>query len=102
MNNLKTPEITINGERYKAKTPKVKAWHDFVAFDSSVQDIPAEDVLNRMCEIVAEIFDVPPDFLADNLAITDIKPLYRACFNWVVGLVNSRMDELPKNGEKGD
>lgn len=101
MDKLKTPEITINGKTYKANVPKVKAWHDFVAFDSSVQDIPAEDVLSHMCEIVAGMFDIPSDFLIDNLAITDIKPLYRTCFNWVVALVNSRMDELPKNGERG-
>lgn len=101
MDKLTAPSFVVDGKTYTATTPKVKAWHDFVAFDNDVAKIPAEDVLEKMCHVMSGLFKVEPDFLIENLPLTDVKPLYRRCFTWIVALVNANMDNLPKNVEKG-
>lgn len=102
MDKVKTPLIVLGGITYKAIPPKVKAWHDFVAFEAGTDDIPAEDYMERMAELVASVFgkDVTAERIEREMAITDLKPLYRRILTWIVSLVNVKLSEIP-NGEAG-
>lgn len=106
MNNGKVvqrPTIFINGVEYWASEPKVKAWHDFIAFDTGAKNLPAAEFLDAMAALVSQLFDgVTADDIINGLELTKLRPLYRHCRDWIIYLVNAEMDELPKNGEPGE
>ena len=97
MDKVKTPFIVLGGITYKAIPPKVKAWHDFVAFEAGTDTIPAEDYMECMAELVASVFgkDVTAERIEREMAITDLKPLYRRILT-----LNVKLSEIP-NGEAG-
>ena len=99
---MNRPTIVIGGKTYKAKIPKVRAWRDFMAFETGTGEIPAEEFLDRMAERIASVFDAPvtAKVIEDELPITRIRPLYQEIFQWIVSLVNQKMAEIP-NGETG-
>lgn len=53
---MNRPTIVIGGKTYKAKIPKVRAWRDFMAFETGTGEIPAEEFLDRMAELIASVF----------------------------------------------
>lgn len=100
MDSKKTPTIVLAGKTYHALPPKVKAWHDFVSFEAGSEDIPAEDYLDRMADLVASVFpsEVTGEKIIEDLDIRDLKPLYRELLSWIVELVNAKLSKIP-NGE---
>lgn len=103
MNQVKRPSIILRGKVYKARMPKVRAWRDFIAFETRTADIPAEEFLERMAALVASVFDEPVNakMIVNELPIDQLRPLYKEIFEWIVFLVNGKMAELP-NGGKGE
>lgn len=99
---MKYPMIEIKGKKYYAKPPKVKAWHDFMSFDSVAADMPVEDYLQKMADLIASVFGSPVtgDMICENLRLDEIRPLFTEILRWLVLLVNNKMDSFP-NGEAG-
>lgn len=92
------PVLEIGSQRYTAAMPKVKAWHDFIAFEVGTDDIPAEDYLNRMADLLAGLFPrVTADMIIDNMPLDEIRPKFKECERWLTWLINSKLQKLPKN-----
>lgn len=99
----KRPVLKIGPNSYKASVPKVKAWHDFMEFETSIEDLPTVEYMDRMAELVASLFpNTTADVIMNNVDLPDMKPLYNKCRDWIVYLVNVEIDKIPKNGEPGE
>jgi len=95
---MNTPEIKIDGKKYIPSKPKAGVWREIMEFDEGRKQILAKEFIDEHAKIIAKVFSMPqvtPDSIMDNLAIEDIVPLYFACFGWICGQINSKLEQLP-------
>lgn len=84
---MNKPTITIDGKEIKMRT-KARLWGAFAKFDNSRTEIPAEELVDKYCEIIAVAFGVTTDEVLDNLEIDEVIPTYVKVNNAVVDLLN--------------
>lgn len=92
---IKAPVITINGNKYTAKAPKMKVWREAMALANSTPD---DDFMGRYAQFFADVFADPavtPEAVMDNIDISAVMPLYLEITKWVVALVGSKMAQIP-------
>lgn len=94
------PVITINGKTYKAVKPKAKFWREIIAFDESISQLATVEFIDKTAEIIAGAFEgVTAEMVLDGMYLDDVRKVYTDLYRWVLWLLNSKLEEMPKNAE---
>ena len=93
---MATPTITINGKEIPMKT-KARIWGVVMKFDKDAKDIPAENEVDKYCEIIAAAFGVTADEILDNMELDDVAPKYFEVYNEVSRLLTSKIKKNEKD-----
>lgn len=103
MEKVNAPKIVIDGKTYQAKKPKARFWREIMAFDDSIPSLTTVEFIDQMAGIIALAFkDLTADEILDNVELDDIRKIYADLYKWVLWLLNSKMETLPKNSEAAE
>ena len=80
--------ITINGKEIEMPPIKARLWKTIMNFHSARKDIPAADLVEKYCEIIAIAFGVTCDEVLDNLNLEDVGETYFKVFDVVVAVLS--------------
>ena len=98
---MKTPTITIKGEKHEMIILTGRAYRIVSEFDKSQPQITDPDFMERHAAIVAEFYDgVTAEDILD-LPLEEIMPASIAARRAVFQLVWSKTQEISKNSEEG-
>jgi kynureninase len=96
---MSIPELVINGKKYIAKKPKASFWRMIFKNEEELKNSSNYDFLTNYAELIGAVFGLTAEEVLDDIDIDDIRPKYVEICNWVISLVNSKMEKIPKNAE---
>lgn len=101
------PEIklTIKDKTYIAPKPKGKQWREWLKIRENNKLIDTEEGFDDVLKLIASHFDnseVTPEIIENYVDLTDIWELHRKVIESIVGTIERKRSELPKNQKTTD
>jgi hypothetical protein len=100
---MKTPTITLNGNTFKAKKPKVKMWRRLIKIQNSQNELESDEGLDELLDFFCVVFNdekVTPDSIEENLDLDDFFTLFQDIGTWIGELVGAKTGEIPNGQEE--
>ena len=95
---MKKLTITINGKEIEMKKIKARHWREVMKFEDEREEFSNIEAVDKYCEVIATVFGVTPEEVADNLDLEDVVPLYFEVLNTVAEILASKITK--KNTEE--
>ena len=90
--------VEIAGKK-PGKDIKARVWRELAGYDPLEGD---KFDYTGCIEKIALVYDVTPEQVESELDLADVFPTFLECIAHLNGLVLSKLDTLPKNGERGE
>lgn len=90
---MEKPTINISGTVLTMPEPKARIWREIIVFDEERKTIPAVDIVDKCCEVIALAFGhtLTKDDVLDNIEIGDVLPLYFEILRYILEMLTVKI-----------
>jgi hypothetical protein len=96
---MDNPKLIIDGKELIAKKPKAIFWRTIVKIEEELKSVDDRDYITKYAELIGIVFGLTTENVLNGLDIDEIRPKYIEICTWVIWLVNSKMEQIPKNAK---